>query len=519
MAYKKGGVIASGDPLTSQAGYEILKAGGNAFDAAIAATLMSFVAGSTLTSAGGGGFMLAFPNQGDATLFDFFTQTPKHKNTTQSLDFYPIELDFGGSTQIFHIGLGSVAVPGNLAGLFHVHKKLGRVPLREIATPAIEAAKNGVTVTPYIQYNINLVAEVLNVCKTSAPVYMPNGKVLEVGEQYTLPGFSDLLEYLTKKGPREFYEGEVAQRIVKDCRELGGHLTMDDFIGFSVYEKKPLSFNYRQFGILTNPPPSAGGSLIAFMLKSLERVPLSKYAYGSRQHLESLVKVMQFSNLARAAKFDGHNYKDDVLSQFLSTEYIQQFNLGLLRDKKIPGNTTHVTVIDNELNIATATTSFGEGAGYTVPGTNTMLNNMLGEEDLNPRGFHRWPVDQRITSMMSPTIVLDKKRPLLALGSGGANRIRTAIMQVITNVADFALPLDEAVNNGRIHWENNVIDVEPGFDPGILQSIAALKNTKKVYFEDKNMYFGGVHSVMVEDTGALMGAGDRRREGCVLSCH
>ena len=518
MASKQGGVIASGDPLTSQAGYEVLKAGGNAFDAAVAATFMSFVAGSTLTSAGGGGFMLALPRQGPATLFDFFTQTPRNKNNSRELDFYPIELDFGDSSQIFHIGLGSVAVPGNFAGLFHIHKKLGKMPIQEIAVPAIEAAKNGVVVTPYIQYNIKLVAPILNACKTAGATYIPNGRILDTGEQFALPGLSDLLEYLAKKGPREFYEGEVARKIVKDSDDLGGHLAMDDFTGYQVYEKKPLRFNYRRFEVLTNPPPSAGGSLIAFMLKLLERVPLAQFDYGSRQHLENLVKAMQLSNRARAAKFDGHNYRDDVLSQFLSREYMEAFHLALSKKKKIPGNTTQVTVIDRESNIATVTTSFGEGSGYTVPGTNIMLNNMLGEEDLNPQGFHRWPSNQRITSMMAPTIVLDGKRPLLALGSGGANRIRTAITQVITNVIDFSLPLDEAVNNSRIHWENGILDVEPGFDRAMIDALPPLDDTEKIYFADKNMYFGGVHSVMVEKRGSLTGAGDRRREGVVLSC-
>lgn len=518
MAGKKGGVIASGDPLTSQAGCEILKAGGNAFDAAIAATLMSFVAGSTLTSAGGGGFMLAMPNQGSAILFDFFTQTPRHKNATRQLHFYPIELDFDDSVQTFHIGLGSVAVPGNFAGLFHIHKRLGKIPIKEIAVPAIEAARGGVSVTPYIRYNIKLVTPILNACNTSGPIYIPKGRVLEVGEKFTLPGLGDLLEYLAKEGPREFYEGEVAQRVAKDCGELGGHLTMEDFTGYRVYEKRPLTFNYRGYEVLTNPPPSAGGALIAFMLKLLERVPLSTFDYGSRQHLEHLVKSMQFSNRARAAKFDEHNYRDDVLSRFLSSDYIEQFQMELLKDKRIPGNTTHVTVIDNAFNIATVTTSYGEGSGYTIPGTNIMLNNMLGEEDLNPRGFHRWPLNQRITSMMAPTIVLDNKSPFLAMGSGGANRIRTAIMQVMTNLIDFSLPLDKAVNNGRIHWENAILDVEPGFDPAIIESIPVLNDTEKVYFGDKNMYFGGVHSIMVDKNGGLTASGDRRREGVVLSC-
>ncbi len=518
MPYKPGGVIASGDPLTSQAGYEILKTGGNAYDAAIGATLMSFVAGSTITSAGGGGFMLAMPYQKRATLFDFFTQTPRHKDTKEQLDFYPVTLNFGDSTQTFHIGLASVAVPGNFAGLFHVHRKLGKIPFREIATPAIEAAKNGVTVTPYIHNNIHLVSPVINACKTARGIYLPDGKALAIGEKYALPYFSDLLEYMADNGVREFYEGEVAQRIIKDSADLGGYLTMEDFRNFEVYERKPLSLNYRGFEILTNPPPSAGGALIAFMLKLLEQVRLSDFDYGSPGHLESLVKVMLLSNRARADKLDGHGYKDDVFEQFLSDDHLRLFGDELLKNKRTPGNTTHVTVIDNEYNIATVTTSFGEGSGYTVPETNIMLNNMLGEEDLNPKGFHRWTENQRITSMMSPTIVLDRQKPFLAMGSGGANRIRTAITQVISNLIDFSLPLTEAVNNSRIHCENDTIDIEPGIDPSVIDSMADLSGIKKVYFERKSMYFGGVHCVKIDDNGRLVGAGDQRREGAVLSC-
>ncbi|MDN5212408.1 gamma-glutamyltransferase [Fulvivirgaceae bacterium BMA12] len=518
MPFKQGGVIASGDPLTSQAGCEILKAGGNAYDAAVGATLMSFVAGSAITSAGGGGFMLAMPYQKRATLFDFFTQTPKHKGKKERLDFYPVTLNFGDSTQTFHIGLASAAVPGNFAGLFHVHRRLGKIPFREIAIPAIEAAKNGVTVTSYIHNNINLVSPVINVCDTSRSIYLPDGKALAIGEKYALPYFSDLLEYMADNGVREFYEGEVAQRIVKDAGDLGGYLTMDDFRSFEVYERKPLSLNYRGFEILTNPPPSAGGVLIAFMLKLLEQVSLSNFDYGSPGHLENLVKVMLLSNRARADKLDGHGYKDDVLAQFLSDDHLRLFGDELLKNKRTPGNTTHVTVVDNEYNIATVTTSFGEGSGYTVPGTNIMLNNMLGEEDLNPQGFHRWPENQRITSMMSPTIVLDRQKPFLAMGSGGANRIKTAILQVITNLIDFSLPLSDAVNNGRIHCENNMIDIEPGIDPSVIDSMAVLNGIKKNYFERKSMYFGGVHCIKIDDGGGLVGAGDQRREGAVLSC-
>ena len=177
------------------------------------------------------------------------------------------------------------------------------------------------------------------------------------------------------------------------------------------------------------------------------------------------------------------------------------------------GSTTHLSVIDDDGNAASVTTSNGEGSSYVLPGTSIMANNMLGEADLNPLGFHQWTPNQRMSSMMAPTMVLRDGRPYLVLGSGGSNRIRTAILQVIANLVDFSMPLEAAVAAPRIHWENDVFHLEPGFKQPGLESV--IGTAKPVWWQTKNMFFGGVHAVGLDDAGHLHGAGDSRRSGAV----
>jgi gamma-glutamyltranspeptidase/glutathione hydrolase len=159
------------------------------------------------------------------------------------------------------------------------------------------------------------------------------------------------------------------------------------------------------------------------------------------------------------------------------------------------------------------TTSNGEGSAYLLPGTGVMINNMLGEEDLNPQGFHQWPANQRISSMMAPTIVLTDGKPRLVLGSGGSNRIRTAILQVVSNVLDFGLDLEAAVHAPRIHWERGALHLEPGYHRPSLEAAGLGQGQDCTWWEQANMFFGGVHAVAVDGDGQFSGVGDRRRNG------
>ncbi|HEY9603685.1 MAG TPA: gamma-glutamyltransferase, partial [Allocoleopsis sp.] len=270
------GVIAAGHQKTAEAGLELLRNGGNAFDAAVAAILASFVTEPGLTSAAGGGFLLAHTQDNQNILFDFFSQTPRYKRHLDEINFYSVEVDFGDAFQEFHIGLGSMAVPGTLAGVFHVHERLGRLPFKVVAEPAIHYAKNGVQLSQF-QYNClaSILAPILMIDKAGQTVYSLTGEPIEPDGTLIMKDFADTLAYLVENGAREFYEGEIARRLVQDCQNLGGYLTLEDLKNYRVIERTPLVVDYRGNTLLTNPPPGSGGALIAFALKLLSTVDLA----------------------------------------------------------------------------------------------------------------------------------------------------------------------------------------------------------------------------------------------------
>jgi gamma-glutamyltranspeptidase/glutathione hydrolase len=345
---------------------------------------------------------------------------------------------------------------------------------------------------------------------------MPNGALLQLGETFYMKDFANTLAYLAEKGPREFYEGEIAQHLVKDCQERGGYLTLEDLKNYQVIERNPLLINYRGNKFLTNPAPSSGGILIAFTLEILSKIDLANIGFGTPRHLQILAEAMRLTNEARRDKYNTNFYQKEVDKIFLSADHVAQYQDQLTKISNKLGSTTHISVIDDEGNAASVTTSHGEGSGYVIPGTGIMVNNMLGEEDLNPHGFHQWQENVRISSMMAPTIVLKNNQPEIVLGSGGSNRIRTAILQVISNIIDFKMPVDAAVNSPRVHWENNVFNIEPGFSEESIKA-AIFASNKLVLWNNKNMFFGGVHTVLENSEGIIEGAGDKRRSGAIAT--
>lgn len=519
MNQKNCGVIAAGHQKTAEAGIEILRNGGNAFDAVVAAILGSFVTEPGLTSAAGGGFLLAHTQANQNMVFDFFTQTPRKKRNQNEINFYPIEMNFGGAVQEFHIGLGSMAVPGNIAGVFHVHQRLGRLPFTVVAEPAIDYAKNGVKLNQF-QYHClaSILKPIIIDSKEGLDFFRPTGELIEPEGILTMKEFADTLAYLAEKGVREFYEGEIAHQLVKDCQDLGGYLTLEDLKNYRVIEREPLIIDYRGNTLLTNPPPSSGGTLIAFALKLLSKVDLANIGFGTSPHLGILAKVMQLTNEARKDGYDANLYQSDIADKFLADEHLFNYESKLTEVVNKWGSTTHISVVDGEGNAASVTTSNGEGSGYVIPGTNIMVNNMLGEDDLNPQGFHQWQENVRISSMMAPTLVLKDNQPEIVLGSGGSKRIRTAILQVISNIIDFKMSVKEAVDSPRVHWENEVFHLEPGFAKEEVNKIMLPVDSQSVQWQGKNLFFGGVHTVLETPEGLIEGGSDQRRDGGVASC-
>lgn len=522
------GAVAAGDTHTANAAAEVLRAGGNAFDGVLAALLAATQAEPVLASLGGGGFLLAQPMGDKARIYDFFAHTPymnrarssaPHNDRARSsepgeIDFKPVLADFGAVMQEFHIGQGSIATPGIVKGIFDIHQQLGSMPLKEIAEPALALARAGLKVSPLQAYIFDVVKPIYTSSKSTMALYAsPSNPEQLIGEGELLknPDFADFLDSLMREGADLFYRGEVARKISTDCDELGGHLGMDDFENYSVVHRTPLEISYKEATILTNPPPSTGGILIGFALKLLEKIDLHELGFGSPEHLEILARVMGLTNQARVESNLGHDAGAE--QTLLDRDFIKSFEEKVLGVPKSHRGTTHISVIDGKGNAAALTVSNGEGSGYVVPGTGVVLNNMLGEEDINPRGFGMWSTNKRMSSMMAPSMLLGANGKEYALGSGGSNRIRTALLQVISAIQDFNFDLSHGVELPRIHFENDLLNMEPGFSEGAITAMQAAHENHKMW-DNLNLFFGGVHGVMFDPKNStLIAAGDPRRGG------
>ncbi len=500
------GIVAAGHSATAAAARRILEEGGNAFDASVAAGFAACVAEPLLASLGGGGFLLARASGGEEQVLDFFVQTPMKKNRGE-LDFYPIAGDFGGTVQTFHVGKGSIATPGTVKGLFRIHRDLGTMPIARLIEPAAELAEEGVEIDGVRVFLQRILTPILTATPETRRVFAPTAE----GQKWRVPQLAGVLRALAEEGEDLFYRGELARLLVSACAE-GGHLTAADLHRYRVVRRPPLSLRYRGHRLATNPEPSSGGALIAFALKLLEDSSPPP-SFGAPGHLGPLLHTMVLTNAARAdAEREVPNEHAILHASFLEP-YRRSLRERLLR----PNGTTHVSIVDAAGNLASLSLSNGEGCGFVLPGTGIMLNNMLGEEDLQAGDLNSWPEDQRLASMMAPTLVERTDGRRLALGSGGSNRLRTAILQVLVNLLDLDLPLVEAVTRPRIHFEGGRLDLEPGLPESTVAALEAAAGEVSIW-ESRNLFFGGVHAVELDPRhGTADSAGDPRRGGVSLS--
>jgi gamma-glutamyltranspeptidase / glutathione hydrolase len=513
---KTKGAIAAGHPQTAQAGARMLEEGGNAFDAILAAMCASCVVEPVLSSLGGGGFLLAHTPDDAPVLYDFFTQTPKQKN--KDSNFFPILADFGTVTQEFHIGPGASATPGMVKGLFNSHKDLASLPMDVITAPAVELARQGVEVNALQASLFDIVEAIYTASPESKALYASKTdarELLDVGEIQKNPDHASLFEQLARDGDDLFYRGDIAHVIAKDSLENGGHLTLDDLSSYRVEKRTPLRVDYRRSHFYTNPAPSTGGLLIAFALELIKAAGFRDIAFGSTDHVERLSQIMALTNKARldCALIDG---AAQAQLKMLDPDYLDTYRQHIFGRPSALRGTTHLSAIDQFGNAASMTVSNGEGCGSILPGTGVMMNNMLGEEDINPHGFNQWPQDVRMCSMMSPTLLLRDDGINVALGSGGSNRIRTAVLQVLINLLEFDMSMEESVQAPRMHYERGLLNLEPGFSADALTNLKDHVPEYKLW-DQQNLFFGGAHSVRFnQKTGRFDGVGDARRGGAAI---
>lgn len=507
--------VAAGHALVAEAADETLRAGGSAVDAAVAGALTACVAEPVLASVLGGGFLMARRADGAVKLLDFFVQTPRRPVSPGDLDFRVATADFGQTTQDFHIGAGSIATPGVGPGLWEAHQALGRMPFQDLAAHAAGIARKGAALSAFQAAVFGIVEPIYRATPEAAALFLGGDCAPKPGAILPNPALADVLETFALEGPRFLQEGEVARALLS-LTEEGGHLTAEDLRRYMPRWRVPLKVERGGLDVHLNPAPSLGGALIAFALELMEA------------DAGAAATARAFEMTARArleAGLDGDAAAGT--KRLLSGGALRYWRERLAGRPAATRGTTHISVVDGAGNAAALTLSNGEGCGLVAPGTGLMPNNMLGEQDLMPGGFHPVPADIRLGSMMAPTLMTAPDGSVCALGSGGSNRIRTALAQVIGHVADRGMRLEDAVAAPRLHVEAQredrerdippmAVDFEDRFREADREALLGAYPQARAWARD-SMFFGGVHAVRRDSRGGVEAMGDPRRDGAALT--
>lgn len=454
--------VAASHPATAQAGLQVLRDGGTAADAAVAAVLACCVAETIFTGLGGGGFATYFEAAtGRVTCLDFFVAVPGLDGDREPGPMIAVDVLFGGLPQVYSIGGASVAVPGVPAGCGELHRRWGRLPWADVVAPAAALAKTGVPLPEAHARTLDACAPAL-AWGEGAAVYTPRGRQLTGGDLLFHPGLATALDALAVVGPSIFYTGDFAPILVDSVRQAGGALGRADLAGYEVLETH------------------------------VDRATLAGYEVRARHDLNRVVDTIGAlpADLSRPRRAVGV--------------------ANALRDRgrqKI-GDTTNVSVVDAEGNACVVTTTLGLGSGVWLPGLGINLNSMLGEGELITDDLYP---GRRMSSNMCPLVVIDQDgRLAVAAGSAGASRIRTALIDTLIGVLVDGVDMATAIGRPRFHVVDDVVHVEPGYPRDELAALAAAGWQIKPW-PDLNHYFGGANAV-----GQAGAAGDPRRAGVGL---
>lgn len=501
---------SAGTPYAAEAAAEVFRLGGNAVDAAVAAAAAVSVTEPLMSSIGGGGFALVRTPAGSTELLDYFDVMPG-KGMPEGL------IGAGGSPQTVRINLGagvdsivggpSVAVPGSIKGWETLLERHGKLSFREVFKPAVRLARDGFLLCKNSADYFLVAEDVLSLTPEMEKNFYRNGEVYRENQEMSFPDLADSFEAIGEGGAKLFYEGEMARKISSHVREMGGLISLQDLAEYRPTLREPLAIEYGDGRMFTNAPPSAGGATLAQMLKVVSGYDLASL---SREEFGKLVAgAMRYALRDREKEYGDERENAEVARRLTAEEHAR------LQRKRIFGapHTSHLSCIDAEGYAVAITASMGYASGLVVPGTGIPLGNTLGEPELNPRGFHALKPGEKLISSMSPTIVSSEEGGVISLGSPGATRIPSAILQTIVNVVDFGMPLELAVLFPRIHSEFRPNgDALFAYEAGARK--AALEDFDQVLtYDGPNMYFGGVNAVRRTPEGTFEAAADTRRSG------
>jgi gamma-glutamyltranspeptidase / glutathione hydrolase len=515
------------EPLAADVGVRVLKAGGNAIDAAVAIGLALAVTYPYAGNIGGGGFLLARFADGRTTFIDFREKAPLAATRNMYLD------SKGNVTEDSLVGWRAAGVPGTVRGLELAHRKYGRKPWAELVNPAIQLAAEGYPVS--YSFDASLHGE----SETDLLSRFPESKRIflsaHYGEKLVQPELAATLKRIRDRGAIDFYDGETAQRLAAEMAAHGGLITLEDLKKYQAEESAPLRGSYRGYQIITAPPPSAGGVGLLQMLGMLEGSGYEKTGAGSAASIHYVAEVMRRFYADRSAYFGDPDFYKVPISGLLDPKYIASRRNSIdpehatSSDQIRPGNisvregsqTTHFNVVDNEGNAVavTYTLNAGYGSGVTVPGLGFLLNDEMDDFAAKPGTENLFHLIQgesnaigpgkRPVSSMAPTIVLRDDKLFLMLGAPGGSRIINGVLEVLLNVVDFHMNVQEAVDRPRFHhqWMPDVLYVEDGISPDTARILSGMGHQVSPIEAVARV------EAILNEGGWLQGATDKRGSG------
>jgi gamma-glutamyltranspeptidase/glutathione hydrolase len=490
------GAVAAEHRLASEAGVEILKNGGNAVDAAVAASLVGGLVNPASAGLGGGGFMIVYlADEGRAHAIDYREAAP------------------GQATRDMYVGDGvvrneaategglAVAVPGEPAGLELVLKRFGTMTMADVAAPALKMARYGFTIEAHLARALEKHRDALAADPALAKEFLrPDGSAPKQGEVLARPGLAKTLDLLSREGAAPFYEGEIAAKMVAAVQKAGGILTRSDLGQYRVVQRPPVIVRYKQWQLVAMPPPSSGGGTIATALGVLGTYPLGDLGHNSSTYLHLVAETMKAVFAERAALYGDPDFVDVPLATLVSKGNIEKIRARFRSTRPVPpteyGNVTtrpdsgtvHISVVDVHGNAVACTTSINTsfGSKVGVPGTGIVLNNTMDDFSLRPGVPNVYGLvgseansiapGKRPLSSMSPTVILENGKPRLVVGGSGGPLIITATLQTILNNLEFSMSAEDSVGAPRIHhqWAPDRLFAEQELDEATRKSLQRL---------------------------------------------
>ncbi len=522
------GVVAAAKPEASQVGIDILKAGGNAVDAAIATAFALGVLEPNASGIGGGGFLIIkMADMKEAVVVDF-RETAPAASTPDMYKFGPDGKVLGNAT--FEGGL-SVGVPGEVKGLLYAFdnygsKKLSRM---QIVQPAINWANKGIPVTVNLAAIIKDNLAKLIKFEEGAKIYTDGGIPWEIGDVYKNPEYANVLKMIGEQGADAVYKGPVAEAIVAEVRKRGGILSLDDLANYKVEIRKPVQGTYRGYTVLSVPPASSGGTHLVQMLNIMENFDVAKLGDGTAAttHLWAETLKMTFADRGKymadtafvkvpLAGLTSKAYAKDLAAKIDTAKPMASASSGD-PSKYESGSTTHLSVMDAAGNMVAITKSINYffGSGVVVPGTGIIMNDHMDDFVPKPGSANSVEPGKRPLSSMSPTLVLDPQgRSFMSIGSPGATRIFPTVAQIISGVVDHKMPIQQAILQPRLfQMASGALNVEGRYPTAAVEALKKMGHTVNVR-GDFDAYFGGVHAIVYDhSSGVLYGGADPRRDG------